>query len=550
MSPEIRARVPNSQTVVRTAHPGKRRVSAALACIVIVALAACAHAPRVDEPTPSSETLDVVVNEVIERYRLPGIAVGIIWNGEILYTRTHGEVIAGSGDRVDAATIFKIASNSKAMTTALLARLVDRGKLRWDDPVVRHLPAFRMSDPWVTREMQVRDLLIHNSGLRPGAGDLMLWPEPNFFTRADIIAALEHLKPVYSVRARYTYDNLLYVVAGEVAAAAGGASFEELLKREVFEPLGLERCQVGEWHRDRVGNVAQPHMLDGETNVPIRQDEPIIPAVTSAAAGGVRCSLADMLAWMRVWLDPELRTPSGERWLSLKRRDELWSAHITLPVPERQREWFNTWFSAYGLGWRLWDAHGELLVGHTGTLAGMYSALVLFPERRHGFVFMINGNGAEARTVLRAVLTKLIVAPQEVMPVAHYAQRLAQQRPARNVTAPDTSARESVAPEALRDVLGVYRDSWFGEVHICADGARVEFRSSKSPRLRGAVMRVGDQLLVDWYDASVSAEPWLTFERRGSAEVTLTMARVDPLGDSSYGFEDLFFTRVDSCELH
>src|SRR5690606_26298197 len=174
----------------------------------------------------------------------------------------------------------------------------------------------------------------------------------NFFTRADIIAALEHLKPVYSFRARYTYDNLLYVVAGEVAAAAGGASFEELLRREVFEPLGLERCQVGEWHRDRVGNVAQPHMLAGDVNVPIREDEPVIPAMTSAAAGGVRCSLNDLLAWMRIWLDQELKAPSGESWLSTEQRHMLWSAHMPLPVSARQREWFATRFSAYGLGWR------------------------------------------------------------------------------------------------------------------------------------------------------------------------------------------------------
>ena len=139
------------------------------------------------------------------------------------------------------------------MTTGLLARLVDAGKLKWDDPVVKYLPQFKMSDPWITREMRVRDLLIHNSGLREGAGDLMLWPEPNHFTRADIIAGLSHLKPVQSFRSHYDYDNLLYIVAGEVAAAAGGAPYEELMRREVFDAVGLTRCQVGECDRDDGG---------------------------------------------------------------------------------------------------------------------------------------------------------------------------------------------------------------------------------------------------------------------------------------------------------
>ncbi len=195
----------------------------------------------------------------MSRYRIPGIAVGVIEDGKVVYTRTAGELVAGSGHKVDSESLFKIASNSKAMTTALLARLVAAGKLRWDDPVTKYLPAFRMNDPWVTREIQVRDLVIHNSGLREGAGDLMLWPEPNDFTRKDILAGLAYLKPEHSFRSRYAYDNLLYVVAGEVAAAAGGAPYETLLRREVFEPLGLSRCQIGSWSRDGVGNVAQPH---------------------------------------------------------------------------------------------------------------------------------------------------------------------------------------------------------------------------------------------------------------------------------------------------
>src|SRR5690606_22668707 len=113
-----------------------------------------------------------------------------IEGGEITHVHASGELVAGSGQPVTPATLFKIASNTKAMTASVLARLVDAGKLSWDDPVVRHLPQFRMHDPWVTAHMQVRDLLIHNSGLPQGAGDLMLWPEPNSFDRADIINGL------------------------------------------------------------------------------------------------------------------------------------------------------------------------------------------------------------------------------------------------------------------------------------------------------------------------------------------------------------------------
>ena len=181
----------------------------------------------------------------------------------------HGRIQAGvqlrgDGGRINEDTLFKIASNSKAMTAALLARLVQQGKLHWDDPVQRHLPGFRMHDAWVGEQMQVRDLLIHNSGLGLGAGDLMLWPEPNAFTRADIIAGLAHLKPVSSFRSHYAYDNLMYVVAGEVAAAAGGKPYAQLVREEIFQPLGMLRCQVGAWSPAALGNIAQPHHRDGK----------------------------------------------------------------------------------------------------------------------------------------------------------------------------------------------------------------------------------------------------------------------------------------------
>ena len=156
-------------------------------------------------PAQSSleKSIDAAFDDVYTRYRLPGLALGVVRDGAVIYTRTAGETMAGSGQRIDSRTLFKIASNSKAMTTGVLARLVDASKLRWDDPVTRYLPQFRMYDPWVTGQMQVRDLLLHSTGLPEGAGDLMFWPEPNLFTRADVIAGLAHLKPSRSFRSHY-----------------------------------------------------------------------------------------------------------------------------------------------------------------------------------------------------------------------------------------------------------------------------------------------------------------------------------------------------------
>jgi CubicO group peptidase (beta-lactamase class C family) len=519
-----------------------------LLLISFVVLASCAtRMAQHQMPADSVTALDKIFDDVFQHYDLPGLALGVVKDGDVIYRRTAGEAIVGSGEAITPDSLFKIASNSKAMTTALLARLVDQGKLRWDDPVVKHLPAFEMSDAWITREMQVRDLLIHNSGLREGAGDLMLWPEPNGYTRADIIAGLAHLKPQKSFRSEYAYDNLLYVVAGEVAAAAGGASYEALIRRELFEPLGMTRCQAGEFRLAAIGNVAQPHTQAGDRNVVVRADEAIVPTTTSLAAGGIRCSLNDMLTWLRMWLDDSMRSTTGKPWLTSARRDELWSAHMPMPISARQRRWDGSRFNAYGYGWRLSDVDGYWRVAHTGTLSGMYSAVTMLPEQDLGFVFMINGDAGQARTVLTQLLTKHFTAPDDRRRLADYLAELeseANAQPAES-KAPDTSNRTPVRAANFADRTGVYEDPWFGRVFICRSGEGVDFRAEKSPRLHGTVMQLPAGILVDWTDTSVDAEPWLHFHADNSP--ALTMTKVDPDADFSYDYEDLHFVRVAAC---
>src|SRR5262249_42577627 len=154
-----------------------------------------------------------------------------------------------------------------------------------------------------------------------------------------------------------------------------------LVRREVFGQAGLPHCRVGEWRLDEAGSVAQPHMREGDRNKLIGRDANAVPAITSAAAGGVRCSLNDMLHWARMWLDPDVRPPGQVKpWITHAQRDAMWTPHTPMPLSEQQRRWDNGHFNAYGYGFRLSDVDGLLQVAHTGTLSGMYSAMTLLPE--------------------------------------------------------------------------------------------------------------------------------------------------------------------------
>lgn len=512
---------------------------------------ACAPSLQAREPAagPTPEAIDAAVRATIERYKLPGIAVGVIDGGKVVYARGHGETVAGSGDQVTTKTLFKIASNSKAMTGAVLARLVQQGKLRWDDPVVKHLPQFAMHDPWVTQHMTVSDLLVHNSGLPEGGGDLMLWPEPNLFTRDDIVRGLRHIKPAYGFRAGYAYDNLLYVVAGEVAAAAGGASYEELVRRELFEPLGLDGCRVGEFSLADAGSVAQPHTRANDRNEAMRRDGELVPAIASAPAGGIRCGLDDMLAWANNWLVP---SEAQKQWLGEAQRAEMWKARTPMPISAQRKRWDNTHYYAYAYGFRLADVDGVWTVSHTGTLGGMYSMMMLVPDRRSGFVFMINGDGSNARTVLAHVLLKLFTAPEKSLGVDGFADELAKPASTTGVSKakpplPDIGKRTPVAPAQMQGWLGTWRDPWFGEVRLCAVDGAVEWRSAKSPKMHGRVGELDGRYLLHWDDPSVDLDAFLAFSA-GSAGPRMRMAKIDPGGDFSSDYEDLDFVRVGGCD--
>ena len=526
------------------------RVAPRLRTLLAISMLACMPSAW------ASPALDELFDQAMERWSLPGMAVAVVEDGDVTWMRTAGELRAGEGEPVTPDTVFKIASNGKAMTTALLARLVDQGKLAWDDPVTRHLPDFRMDDDWVGEQIQVRDLVIHNSGLGPAAGDLMLWPGPNAFTREQVVAGVGHLPVRSSFRSRYNYSNVMYIVAGEVAAAASGAgSYEEALRRELFEPLGLAGCRVGEWRLDEVGSVAQPHVQRDGSNVVVHEDGEVVAAVPMAAAGGIRCSLRDMVAWMQMWLQPEVHgLVDGEPWLSQQQRRTLWSVHMPMPLGERMREWEGANFYAYGLGWRINDSDGHFRVGHTGTLSGMFSALTLLPGKDSGFVLMINGSGGDARTVLSQALVKHLTSHGSGLDVDHYAELLESERAAASADSdsgpvPDTGDRVVASPAELEPWLGVYEDAWFGEASVCRAGdGTVRFAAKRSPRLAGTVMSSGGRLLVDWHDANIGAEPWLDFSRpEDGDEPRLALTRINPAVGSSYNFQDLAFVRTAGC---
>lgn len=411
--------------------------------------------------------LDGYVRAAMETWRTPGLALAVVHDDSVVYSRGFGTRAAGSDRPVDRETLFAIGSTTKAMTAAVLGTLVDEGALDWDDRVVEHLPRFRLSDPWVTSELTVRDLLVHRSGL---PNTYYLWVDPDAETD-EIVRRLRLVDPAYSFRSDFVYQNLMYATAGEVAEAASGTSWEALVRERIFGPLGMDRSVTSLARAERASNVAAPHALvDGDlTVIENASADPIAPA------GAVWSSVDDMARWIRFLVD-DCRTPEGERLLERATCEELFSPQVVLDAdayPYPTARLTGQHWSTYGLAWFQHDYEGRKIDFHTGSIAGMVAIAGLIREEDLGVYVLANRDHAELR---HALMYRVFDLFDEGPPrdwsadvKALYDRLSAREDSAR--AARDSALRagrvEGTSPSRpLEAYAGTYRDPLYGTVRV------------------------------------------------------------------------------------
>ena len=502
-------------------------------------LGACASQPGL-----KSSEIDELAVSAMREFSVPGAVVGVVKDGKVIHAAGYGVRELGQPGAVDTQTLFRIASMTKAVTTAALAMLVDEGKLDWDDKVVDHIADFQMYDPWVTQAFTVTDLLTHRSGLRAYVGDLMLWPRPNNFTRADIIHGLRYFEPVGDFRTQYDYDNQLYVVAGELIPAVTGQEWEDFVDQRIFTRLDTRRCFAGSIPESEMQNLAVPHSnVEGEFQV-IDRNRISDKTSVDAAAGGIRCSLDDMLKWAQVQLDRG-ELADGSQLFSEAQSKVMWSPKTIQSVSQKDLERDRTHFKAYGLGWRLADVHGYKQVHHTGSFTGFNNYMVLIPELDLGVVVMINASsGAARQSIMRGIVRSYMGVP-DVDWVEYYSREqesapgeVSEEEPVQI----DYENGSALAP--FSTYTGTYNDPWFGDVSIMLIENELWFASAKSPRITGRLWPQNEHTFIArWSDRSVNADAWVMFEIGETGKANgIKMLKLRK--DSEIDYMDLDFSRV------
>ncbi|OFX32625.1 MAG: hypothetical protein A2X08_08805 [Bacteroidetes bacterium GWA2_32_17] len=348
---------------------------------------------------PDLQKLEAYIQKCMTEWEIPGMAVGIIKNDSLIFAKGFGVREIGKTEKVDANTMFGIASNTKAFTSAALATLVDEGKIKWDDKVTDYISYFEMYDPFVTHEFTIRDLLCHRSGLATFSGDLV-W-DASKYTREEIIRSIKYLKPVYSFRSHYGYSNLLVLTAGEIIPKVTGKSYDDYIKEKFFEPLGMKNTNTTIKKHSEYKNLAIPHARSYGKVIPIKY----ISWDNIAPAGGINSTVNDMSKWIKMQLNNG--TVDEKLYFSKAAQRDMWSSQTVENISKFDEMLFPSMhFHNYGLGWDMFDYHGRKIINHSGGLDGMISQVVLVPEEKTGFVILTNSINYLPYTLMYSILDK------------------------------------------------------------------------------------------------------------------------------------------------
>ena len=425
--------------------------------------------------------IDATVARIMKTFEVPGLALAIVKDGRVVLAKGYGVRKLGDPAPVDARTLFGIASNSKVFTATALGLLVEEGKVAWDAPVVDYLPWFMMYDPYVTRELSVRDLLVHRSGLGLGAGDLLWWPESTY-NRGDVARRLRYIKPATSFRSAYAYDNVLYLVAGEVIQAVTGLSWEDFVAERILKKVGHDGQQRPPLGRRRGGQRRDAaRAASMASSGPSRPS----PATTPIPAGGINSGAEDMARWMQVRL-ARGKLSDGTALYSERTARELETPVTVRPnsAPPAELAGLKTNFNAYALGLGVRDYRGERVITHTGGLPGYVSIVTLLPERNLGVAVLTNAESEEAFSALTwTVVDHDLGAPATDWTAAYLKLRTRVEAETAEAVGKSSAARDATSRPSLplAGYAGVYTDAWYGDVVVEESGGRLVMRFTKTP---------------------------------------------------------------------
>ncbi len=458
--------------------------------------------PQNQVSAPELKGFDRYVLKAMQDWNIPGLAIAVVKDDKVVHARGYGVRELGKPGRVNKDTLFAIASNSKAFTATAIGMLVHEKKISWDDPVIKHMPTLQLYDPYINRELTVRDLLCHRAGYGTWDGDLMALGST--YSREEIIHRLRYLKPIYSLRSRFGYSNIMFMVAGDLIPQVTGATWDDFLKERIFTPLGMSRTNTSVRDLEHQGNVATPHTLVDEKIATI----PYMDVDNGAPAGAINSSASDMTRWLRMQLADG--TFENSEIVDSSIVDEMRKPHTVLPSPKPQKDVLarTKLFRAYGLGWGLADYSGRLMVSHGGGLPGMLSRVAMIPEENLGVVVLTNYDDQRLHGALvNRVFDAFLDIPAfdwsgAALEKAEKSRTRKKQEKEKRIAERDANRTKGSKPSReLRHYTGEFTNDLYGPVSVIEQGGKLILKLSAHPDCPGELEHWHyDTFLCRWRD--------------------------------------------------
>jgi CubicO group peptidase (beta-lactamase class C family) len=485
------------------------------------ALAAGPESLAAQSPREPWAGLDAYIETARTAWNVPGIALAIVRNDSVIYAKGYGVRETGKPDPVTPRTVFAIGSSSKAFTAAAIAMLVDEKKVSLDASTATYINGFQLYDPYATRELTVRDLLSHRSGL--ARGELSWYGSP--FDRDEIVRRVRYLKPSWSFRSQFGYQNIMYITAGQVVAKVSGKSWDDFVRDRLFTPLGMSSSSTTIRNLATQPDIAQPHaeVQDTVRAIAWRNID------NAGAAGSINSPVVDMAQWVRLQLGRGMF--GGRQLISARMVDEMHQAHTVIRTDSAGRANNpESHLQAYGVGWFLQDYRGQLIVHHGGNIDGFTALVAMMPDKTFGIVVLTNMNGTPLPTALmqRIFDLQLGVTPRDwsgealTRRVAQRARAAQTQQRAESQRVANT--KPSLPPSAY---AGTYSDSLYGDLTIREEGGKLAL--SFGPNWNGVLEHWHFDTFRVRFDTPVLPSVPVTFRLNAAgkvAEVELDMAGV------------------------
>ena len=467
-------------------------------------------------PAFINDSLDGYVEKALTTWQIPGVAVCIVKDGEVVLSKGYGIQESGRQDKVDENTLFMIGSNTKAFTATALALLEYDGKCSLEDKVQKWLPDFTMKDPWVAKELNLTDIVSHRMGMETFQGDFMYWTSD--LTMDEVIQKFGQLTPMYSFRTKWGYTNAGYAIAGKLIEKISSKKWEEFLRERIFNPLGMNNTLVLSEELKMANNIAIPHTtVEGKT-VPV----PIPDIDNLGPAGSISSSVNDMSRWLIAQLNngkignEEIIPPSV---IKKTRTPASIVGRIKHPYNKQHYE-------LYALGWELQDYEGRELIQHTGGVNGFVTSVTLVPEENLGIVVLTNTD----QNGFFIALKWEIIDSYLGLPYRNYSDTFFERFGAGRTNEEKRTAelRDSVAMNLnpslnIDDYTGRYLHDIYGYIDITKNGSLLEMSFEHHSKLKGKLESLGDNKFLCTYSDPIYGVKVIPFTIEGDKVKSFTL---------------------------